>query len=65
MSAQYLLPRTPLDAIVLELGYEGLFPPALGTMRYTACGKGMLELLPHLIPTTLSLMFNSFTPMDV
>ena len=32
MSAPYLLPTTPLDAIVLQHGYEGLFPPALGTI---------------------------------
>jgi hypothetical protein len=32
MSAAYLLPTTPLDAIVLHHGYKGLFPPALGTI---------------------------------
>lgn len=59
MSAQYLLPTTPLDAIVLSLGYEGLFPPALGTIRYSICGKGMMELLPHLIKTTMSPIYNA------
>jgi hypothetical protein len=59
MSASYLLPTTPLDAIVLQYGYEGLFPPALGTMRYSACGKGILKLLPHLVPPTLSPAFNA------
>jgi hypothetical protein len=59
MGVAYLLPTTPLDAIVLHLGYEGLFPPALGTMRYSACGKGMLELLQHLAPPTLYPAFNA------
>jgi hypothetical protein len=59
MGVAYLLPTTPLDAIILQLGYEGLFPPALGTMRYSACGKGLLELLQHLVPTTLSPAFNA------
>ena len=59
MSASYLLPTTPLDAIVLQHGYKGLFPPALGTMQYSACGKGMLKLLPHLVPPTLSPAFNA------
>jgi hypothetical protein len=59
MGAPYLLPTTPLDAIILQHGYEGLFPPALGTIRYSACGKGMLELIPHLVPTTLSPAFNA------
>jgi hypothetical protein len=59
MCASYLLPTTPLDAIVLQYGYKGLFPPALGTMRYSACGKGMLKLLPHLVPPSLSPAFNA------
>ena len=59
MGASYLLPTTPLDAIVLHFGYEGLFPPALGTMRYSACGRGLLELLQHLVPSTLSPAFNA------
>ena len=58
MSDPYLLPTTPLDAIALTHGYEGLFPPALGTLCYSACGKGMLKLIPHLVPTTLSPAFN-------
>ena len=33
MSTQYLLPTTPLNAMVLTKGYEGLFPPAFGTLR--------------------------------
>ena len=28
-------------------------------MRYSACGKGLLELLQHLVPTTLSPAFNA------
>jgi hypothetical protein len=59
MGAPYLLPTTPLDAIILQHEYEGLFPPALGTIRYNACGKGMLELIPHLVPATLSPAFNA------
>ena len=58
MSAQYLLPTIPLDAIVLAKGYEGLFPPALGIICYSICGKGMLELLPHLITPTMSHIYN-------
>ena len=59
MSAPYLLQITPLDAIALSNGYEGLFPPALGTIRYSDCGKGILELLLHILPSTLSLAFNA------
>ena len=59
MSAPYLLPTTPPDAIMLTLGYKGLFPPALGTTGYSMCGKGLLELLQHLVPSTLSPAFNA------
>ena len=59
MGAQYLLPTIPFDAIVLTKGYEGLFPPALGTLRYSMCRKGLLELLPHLIAPTLSPIYNA------
>jgi len=50
----YVLPLTPFDSIQLQLDYAGLFPPYLGTTRYTACAKSLLDLVIHIIPSTLS-----------
>lgn len=54
----YILPLTPFDSIQFTLDYAGLFPPYLGTFRYTACAKGILDLITHIIPSTLSPTLN-------
>jgi hypothetical protein len=49
----YVLPLTPFASIQLQLN-AGLFPPYLGKTRYTACAKSLLDLVIHIIPSTLS-----------
>jgi hypothetical protein len=44
----------PFDAIVLKNRFEGLCLPGLGLIRYTAMCKALMELLPWLVPVTLS-----------
>jgi hypothetical protein len=50
----HLLPTTNFDSIVLHLGHVGLYPPGLGNIKFRVSSKGMLELIPFLIPPTLS-----------
>ena len=52
VSAAYLIPLMPFDAICLRNNYEGLFPPGLGTDAYTECCAAVLEVLPRLLPMT-------------
>jgi hypothetical protein len=52
VSAAYLIPLMPFDAIRLRKNYEGLFPPGLGTDTYAECCAAVLEILPHLLPTS-------------
>jgi len=54
VSMGYSLALMPFDAIVLKNKFEGLCPPGLGLIRYAAMSKGFMELLPWLIPVTLS-----------
>ena len=44
----------PFDAIVLKNRFKGLCLPGLGLIRYTAMCKALMELLPWLVPVTLS-----------
>ena len=44
----------PFDVIVLKNRFEGLCPPGLGLIRYAAMCKALMELLPWLVPATLS-----------
>ena len=50
VSAAYLIPLMPFDAICLRNNYEGLFPPGLGTDAYAECCAAVLEVLPRLLP---------------
>lgn len=50
----YSLALLPFDAIVLKSRFEGLCPPGLGLIRYAAMCKALMELLPWLLPVTLS-----------
>jgi hypothetical protein len=54
VSMGYCLALMPFDAVVLKNRFEGLCPPGLGLIRYAAMSKGFIELLPWLVPVTLS-----------
>ncbi len=45
----YLIPVTPLDCIMLKMGYEALCIPGTGRSRYPAAARVLMELLPHLL----------------
>ena len=49
----------PFDAIMLSNRFEGLCVPALGIRRYQLMGRALMELLPRLIPGTLSPQINA------
>jgi hypothetical protein len=49
----------PFDAIVLTHGFEGLCPPGLGLAKYDAMSKAIMELVPRLIPSSLSPQVNA------
>ena len=50
----YSLALMPFDAVVLKNRFEGLCPPGLGLIRYATMCKAFMELLPWLVPVTLS-----------
>ena len=50
VSALYLLPIVPFDCINVNMGYEALCPPGLGTHRYATIGRVLLEVLPRILP---------------
>jgi hypothetical protein len=50
ISAAYLIPLMPFNAICLRNNYEGLFPPGLGTDAYAECCAAILEILPRFLP---------------
>jgi hypothetical protein len=54
VSMGYCLALMPFDAVVLKNCFEGLCPPGLGLICYAAMSKGFMELLPWLVPVTLS-----------
>jgi len=54
VGSNYVIALMPFDAIVLLNCFEGLCPPGLGLLRYAAMSKALMELLPWLIPATLS-----------
>jgi hypothetical protein len=49
----------PFDAIMLTNRFEGLCVPALGIRRYQLMGRSLMELLPRLIPGSLSPQINA------
>jgi hypothetical protein len=53
ISAGYLLPLMPFDAIKLSFKFEGLCPPGLGTSRYGEIGSVLMDILPRLLPATI------------
>ncbi len=50
ISMGYLLPLMPFDSICLAFGFEGLCPPGLGTVRYSAIASAWMDVLPRLLP---------------
>ena len=50
----YSLALMPFDVVVLKNRFEGLCPPGLGLVRYAAMCRGFMELLPWLVPGTIS-----------
>jgi hypothetical protein len=54
VSMGFVLALMPFNAIVLANRFEGLCPPGLGHLRYTAMCKAYMELLPYLVPGSLS-----------
>jgi hypothetical protein len=49
----------PFDAIMLTNRFEGLCVPALGVRRYQLMSRALMELLPRLVPGTLSPQINA------
>ncbi len=47
---RYLLPLMPFDSIRLTFGFEGLCPPGLGMVRYSAIASAWMDVLPCLLP---------------
>jgi hypothetical protein len=55
----HLLALMPFDAIMLQYHFKGLCPPGLGLTKYSAMSKGLMEVLPWLIPGSTSLQINA------
>ncbi len=47
---RYLLPLMPFDSIHLTFGFEGLCPPGLGMVCYSAVASAWMDVLPCLLP---------------
>ncbi len=54
ISMCYVLALVPFNAIVLPAQFEGLCPPGLGLIQYTAMCKAFMKLLPWLSSGSLS-----------
>jgi hypothetical protein len=48
----YLIPVTPLDCVMIKMGYEALCIAGTGLSHYPATTCTLMELLPHLLPRT-------------
>jgi hypothetical protein len=55
----YIIAIIPFDAIVLAHKFKGPCPPGLGLVKYAAMCKVLMELLPRLIPGSLSPQLNA------
>jgi hypothetical protein len=58
-AANNLLALMPFDAIMLRFGFKGLCVPGLGVTWYSRMGKALMDLLPCLVPGTLSPQINA------
>jgi hypothetical protein len=59
VSMNHLLALIHFDAILLHFCFEGLCPPGLGIIKYGAMSKGLIHILPWLIPGTLLLQVSA------
>ncbi len=59
LSASHLLAVMPFDGVILRNRFEGLCLPGLGIRCYADCSRALMDLLPRLIPGTLSLRINA------
>jgi hypothetical protein len=57
----YLLPLMPFDTIKLSFNFEGLCTPGLGTLCYAEIASALMEVLPHLLPTTIPDVHSALT----
>ena len=53
---RYLVPLMPFDSICLAFDFEGLCPPGLGTVRYSAIASAWMDVLPRLLPQKKSVV---------
>jgi hypothetical protein len=58
-SMNYAIALMPFDAVVLSNRFEGLHPPGLGILCYDAMCKALMELLPWVLPRTISPQVNA------
>ena len=58
-AADHLIALMPFDAILLRFGFEGLCVPGHGVQKYARMGKALMDLLPRLLPGTLSPQINA------
>jgi len=61
ISSLFLLPLMMFDAIILNMGFEGLCPPGLGLPRYAEIAGVLMEVLPRLLPVLDSQMSSLVT----
>jgi hypothetical protein len=59
VSMNYTLALMPFNAVVLSNCFKGLCPPGLGLLCYAAMCKVLMELLPWLIPGSMSPQVNA------
>ncbi len=59
VSMNYALALMPFNAVVLSNRFEGLCSPGLGLLCYAAMCKALMELLPWLIPGSVSPQVNA------
>ena len=48
----YLVPITPLNCVMIKMGYKALCIPDTGLTHYPVTARVLLELLPRLLPKT-------------
>jgi hypothetical protein len=58
-ASDHLLALMLFDAIMLHFGFKGLCIPGLGVNCYSWMGKALIDLLPRLIPGSLSPQINA------
>jgi hypothetical protein len=59
VSMNYAIALMPFDAVVLSNHFKGLCPPGLGLLCYAAMCKALMELLPWVLPGTISPQVNA------